>query len=81
VDVTIVYPEGPCTLMDLISGRVHDIRVHVRERPIDATLIGSYDEDAAFRGRVKFWVNTLWSEKDAQAARMQAATNAAQTGD
>ena len=71
VDVTIVYPEGPCTLMDLISGRVHDIRVHVRERPIDATLIGSYDEDAAFRGRVKFWVNTLWSEKDAQAARMQ----------
>ena len=81
VDVTIVYPEGPCTLMDLISGRVHDIRVHVRERPIDATLIGSYDEDAAFRGRVKFWVNTLWSEKDVQAARMQAATNATLTGD
>ncbi len=73
VDVTIVYPEGPCTLMDLIAGRVHDIRVHVRERPIDTTLIGSYDEDAAFRGRVKSWVNTLWSQKDAQAASMQAA--------
>jgi 1-acyl-sn-glycerol-3-phosphate acyltransferase len=71
VDVTIIYPEGPCTLMDLIAGRVHDIRVHVRERPIDTTLIGSYDEDTAFRGRVKSWVNTLWSEKDAQADRMQ----------
>ncbi len=81
VDVTIVYPEGPCTLMDLIAGRVHDIRVHVRERPIDATLIGSYDEDAAFRGRVKSWVSTLWSEKDAQAAHMQMTAKAAPTGD
>ncbi|WEN16503.1 acyltransferase [Rhodanobacter sp. AS-Z3] len=80
VDVTIVYPEGPCTLMDLIAGRVHDIRVHVRERPIDAGLIGSYDEDAAFRGRVKAWMNTLWVDKDAQIARMRTATDAASTG-
>jgi 1-acyl-sn-glycerol-3-phosphate acyltransferase len=75
LDVTIVYPEGPCTMMDLIAGRVHDIRVHVRELPIEAGLTGDYDEDAMFRGRVKLWVNTLWGEKDAQAARMRAATN------
>ncbi|MFA6228649.1 MAG: acyltransferase [Rhodanobacter sp.] len=81
VDITIVYPEGPCTLMDLIAGRVRDIRVHVRERPIDSTLIGSYDEDVAFRGRVKLWINTLWADKDAQAARMQTAAKAAPTGD
>lgn len=80
LDVTIVYPGGPCTLMDLIAGRVRDIRLHVRERPIDSTLIASYDEDAAFRGRVKLWVNTLWSEKDAQAARMQSASNTASRG-
>jgi 1-acyl-sn-glycerol-3-phosphate acyltransferase len=77
LDVTIVYPEGPCTMMDLIAGRVHDIRVHVRELPIEAGLTGDYDEDAAFRGRVKLWVNTLWREKDAQAARMHTAANAA----
>jgi 1-acyl-sn-glycerol-3-phosphate acyltransferase len=81
LDVTIVYPEGPCTMMDLIAGRVHDIRVHVRELPIEAGLTGSYDEDAAFRGRIKLWVNTLWSEKDAQAARMHVATNPAPKGD
>jgi 1-acyl-sn-glycerol-3-phosphate acyltransferase len=81
VDVTIVYPEGPCTLMDLVAGRVHDIRVHVRERAIDAGLIGSYDDDVAFRGRVKGWVNALWSDKDAQAARMQTAAEATSTGD
>ena len=80
LDVTVVYPEGPCTLMDLIAGRVHDIRVHVRELPIEAGLTGSYDEDAAFRGRVKRWLNTLWSEKDTQAARMHTATNRAPEG-
>ncbi len=71
LDVTIVYPEGSCTMMDLIAGRVHDVRVQVRERPLSPELIGSYDQDPAFRGRVKAWLNTLWHEKDAQAARMQ----------
>ena len=81
LDVTIVYPNGPCTMMDLIAGRVREVRVHVRELPMQPSLIGSYDEDTAFRGRIKAWVNTLWSEKDTQAARMQPAANATSTGD
>lgn len=81
VDVTIVYPQGPCTMMDLVAGRVRDIRVHVRERRIDAGLSGSPDDDAASRGRVKLWMNGLWSEKDAQAARMHLAANMTSTGD
>ncbi|KZC16487.1 acyltransferase [Rhodanobacter sp. FW510-R12] len=80
LDVTIVYPEGRCTMADLIAGRVRDIRVHVRERAIEAGLLGNYDEDAAFRGRVKSWVNTLWREKDAQVASMLMAADAAPTG-
>lgn len=72
LDVTIIYPEGPCTMMDLIAGRVHAVHVHVRELPLDPELIGSYDDDPAFRRRIKAWMNTLWSEKDAQAARMRA---------
>jgi len=81
VDVTIVYPQGPCTIADLIAGRVREIRVHVRERPLGRELIGSYDEDAAFRGRVKAWMNALWRDKDAQAARMQLAADSGSTGD
>ena len=81
LDVTIVYPDGSCTMMDLIAGRVREVRVHVRELPMDANLIGSYDEDTAFRGRIKAWVNTLWSEKDAQAARMQPSMDATSRGD
>ncbi|HET7560883.1 MAG TPA: acyltransferase [Rhodanobacteraceae bacterium] len=71
LDVTIVYPEGSCTLLDLIAGRVHAVHVHVRELPISPELIGSYDEDPAFRRRIKSWITELWLEKDAQAARMQ----------
>lgn len=81
LDVTIVYPEARRTMMDLIAGRVHDIRVHVRELAIDAGLVGSYDDDPAFRGRVKLWVNELWREKDERIARMLAAAQAAPTGD
>lgn len=76
VDVTIVYPYGPCTIVDLIAGRVREIRVHVRERPLQRGLIGNYDEDVAFRGRVKAWMNALWTDKDAQAARMHHAHGA-----
>jgi 1-acyl-sn-glycerol-3-phosphate acyltransferase len=64
LDVTIVYPNGPCTMMDLIAGRVRDIRVHVRELPISARLRGDYEADAAFRERFQTWVNGLWQEKD-----------------
>jgi 1-acyl-sn-glycerol-3-phosphate acyltransferase len=80
VDVTIAYPQGPCTMMDLIAGRIHDIRVHVRERPIDPGLVGSYDEDPAFRGRVKAWMRALWTDKDAQLARMQLDSDAPSGG-
>jgi 1-acyl-sn-glycerol-3-phosphate acyltransferase len=66
VDVTIVYPNGPGTMMDLIAGRIRDIRVHVRELPIDASLRGNYDDDAAFRDRFQLWVNALWHDKDAR---------------
>jgi 1-acyl-sn-glycerol-3-phosphate acyltransferase len=70
LDVTIVYPNGPCTMMDLIAGRIRDIRVHVRELPINDELRGDYESDAAFRERFQLWVNALWSEKDARIGRM-----------
>ena len=71
LDVTIVYPEGPCTMMDLLAGRVHAVRVNVRERALDPAWIGSYDQDPAFRGRIKTWMQTLWQEKDDRMALMQ----------
>lgn len=70
LDVTIVYAKGAGSMMDLIAGRVRDIRVHVRERAIDAGLRGDYENDPAFRERFQAWVNSLWSDKDRQIAAM-----------
>lgn len=71
LDVTIVYPDGPYTMMDLIAGRVSEIRVHVRELPIHASLRGDYEADPAFRDSFQTWVNTLWADKDAQIGNMR----------
>lgn len=70
LDVTIVYGEGPRSMKDLVAGRIRDIRLHVRERPIDATLRGDYENDAAFREHFQVWVNAMWQAKDAQVDRM-----------
>lgn len=70
IDVTIVYPGGPHTMMDLIVGRIRDIRVHVRELPISSELRGDYEQDAVFRERFQTTVNALWSGKDALIGRM-----------
>ena len=71
LDVTIVYPGGRPSLVDLIGGRVPEVRVAIRERPIPDTLIGGdYQEDRAFRARFQQWMNGVWEEKDKEIARL-----------
>jgi 1-acyl-sn-glycerol-3-phosphate acyltransferase len=73
VDVTIVYPQGIPTLIDLLAGRVAEIHIHVRELPIPADLIArDYEGDALFRERFQAWINALWAEKDALIAQILA---------
>ncbi|MBN8713443.1 MAG: acyltransferase [Xanthomonadales bacterium] len=73
VDVTLIYPDGPCTMLDLLLGRLHRVHVRVRALPIGEELRGDYNEDTTFRGRVKAWLNALWREKDAYMDRFDAA--------
>ncbi|MDH5823598.1 acyltransferase [Luteimonas sp. RD2P54] len=71
LDVTIAYPGGRPSLVDLMADRVPAIRVHVRQRPIPAELLhGDYQNDRAFRVRFQQWMNGLWQEKDADMARL-----------
>jgi hypothetical protein len=66
IDVTILYPNGPPTVVDLLAGRVESIRVLVRERPLPPDLIGGdYENDDDYRQRFQTWLNGLWEEKDA----------------
>lgn len=66
LDVTIVYPGGRPTMVDLLGGRIPEVRVSVRERAIPDELIGgSYQDDRAYRARFQQWMNGLWEAKDA----------------
>ena len=71
VDVTIAYPGGRPSLVDLLANRVPQIRVQVRERPIPVELLGGdYQNDRAFRVRFQQWMNALWQQKDEDLARL-----------
>jgi 1-acyl-sn-glycerol-3-phosphate acyltransferase len=73
IDVTIAYPGGQPSLLELFAGRVPEVRVHVRQRAIPVELLqGDYEHDADFRARFQGWINSLWAEKDATMARLLA---------
>ncbi|KZN14792.1 acyltransferase [Marinomonas sp. TW1] len=66
IDVTIVYPNGAPSFFQYLSGKVEEIRVHVRTMPIDLNLLGDYQNDADYRHHFQQWVNALWLQKDKQ---------------
>jgi 1-acyl-sn-glycerol-3-phosphate acyltransferase len=74
VDVTIVYPEGRPTMIDLLANRIPEIRVHVRRLPIPQEFLGGdYENDTEFRARFQNWISALWTQKDALVAQMRSA--------
>jgi 1-acyl-sn-glycerol-3-phosphate acyltransferase len=78
IDVTIFYPDGVPTLIDLLANRVREIQIRVRELPIPTDLIGrDYEHDAQFRARFQGWINALWMEKDALIADLRGAASTA----
>ena len=71
VDVTIAYPGGRPSMMDLMANRVPQVIVQVRQRPIPAELVeGDYQSDRAFRARFQQWMNGVWQDKDADLDRL-----------
>lgn len=71
IDVTIVYPGGRPTLADLLSGRVHEVRIDIQRRPLPTDLVsGSYENDPKHRVRFQQWMNGIWAEKDARIEAM-----------
>ena len=78
LDVTIAYPGGRPSLIDLLADRVPEVRVRVRQRRIPADLAGGdYQNDREFRVRFQQWMNGLWREKDQDLADMLAPDAAA----
>lgn len=64
LDVTIVYPDGRCSLWDFFCGRVKRIIVKVTIRAVTEEFIGDFQADESFRERFQRLVDQIWSEKD-----------------
>lgn len=75
LDVTISYPHGHPTFIDLFMNRLPEVRVDIRERAIPVEIVaGNYEHDLAARERAQAWINALWQEKDERLATMQLRT-------
>lgn len=72
LDVTIVYPMGVPTFTDLISGRLSDVIVDVRQIPIPDDLKVDSGRDPSYRARLQAWVNGLWLDKDRRIGELRA---------
>lgn len=65
LDVTIVYPDGRPSMLDLMTDRVGRVLVQVTQRRIpDDLLGGDYERDTEYRLRLQHWINDLWQHKD-----------------
>ena len=66
LDVTIVYPDGYSSFLDLFAGRVRRVIVRVRSLAIPAELLGGdYRHDPEFRAAIQRWIGQIWADKDA----------------
>ncbi len=72
VNVTIVYPEGPKSFYQYMSGKLKKVKVHVEVIPVTDEMIGDYIRDEIFKNDFQNWVNRLWEKKDRQIGTMLA---------
>ena len=72
LDVTIVYPKGVPTFIDLMTGRMDEVIVTVRLRPIPPELLTAAQGKGVDRAQLQAWVNGLWAEKDAEIDALKA---------
>jgi 1-acyl-sn-glycerol-3-phosphate acyltransferase len=77
VDVTIVYPQGIPTFVDLLVGRVDDVIVNVRLRPIPKHLLVNDKGEPPPRTALQAWINEMWVEKDEEIDQINARLAAA----
>ncbi|MEL6216380.1 MAG: hypothetical protein AAFQ99_11975, partial [Pseudomonadota bacterium] len=77
LDVTVVYPDGSPTFWDLVTGRLHNVVVDVREVVVEPWMQGGDNlNDQAYRDRFQRWLTDLWQSKDHRISELIAAHRA-----
>ncbi|MEM8547796.1 MAG: acyltransferase, partial [Pseudomonadota bacterium] len=73
LDVTIVYPGGSPSIWGLMTGKIRNVVVDVREIPVEDWMSrGDYLNDPTFRERFQHWLTELWHAKDQRFAALVA---------
>lgn len=72
VDVTIIYPKGVPTFMDLLMGRLEDVVVNVREVEIPKNLLVNAQGEPAPRDLIQAWITQMWQAKDQEIDELNA---------
>lgn len=71
VDVTISYPNGAPSFWDFMTGQVKQVDVDIQLETIPESLLGSYEDDAAYRIQFQRWLNARWNDKQAILSNMK----------
>lgn len=67
LDVTIVYPDGVPSFVDVMCGRMGRVIVEVDKVAIPAEFIGeAASRDPHYRAKIQTWLNARWEAKDAR---------------
>lgn len=71
LDVTILYPNNSKhPMMDMLSGKMNKIVLHVDVLPVTEDVIGDYFNNDDFRSRFQGWLNSIWQSKDRLIAQL-----------
>ncbi|MDZ4297322.1 MAG: acyltransferase [Moraxellaceae bacterium] len=71
LDMTIAYPQGIPSFWDFCCGRVQDICIDIKLRPIPEYFCQrNYESDADYRQEFQSWVNAIWQDKDQTMSRL-----------
>jgi len=71
LDMTIAYPQGIPSFWDFCCGRVQDICIDIKLRPIPEHFCQrNYESDADYRQEFQSWVNAIWQDKDQTMSRL-----------
>lgn len=74
LDITIAYPNHRVNFWHFLRGDIREVTIHTKLIPIPQSLIkGDYQNDEAYRGKFKQWLDGIWKEKDQRVATMMQA--------
>jgi 1-acyl-sn-glycerol-3-phosphate acyltransferase len=73
LDVTVLYPNSPTNIWEMICGKVSTVVVDIQRVEIPSAFLGKdYTSDPEFKSEFQTWVNELWINKDQRISELKA---------